>query len=100
MIQIFAKYRDFASEAEGMKSQVQIRAEIDHHLKEKARVESLIPQNIIIGPFFVNTDIVRVALGRKHKDIAQALLKYLVDSLRKETVEVREIMKLTEVKVQ
>ena len=81
-------FRDFAAEGEGIKSQVQIRAEIDHHLKEKSRVESVIPQNIIIGPFFVNADIVRLALGRKHKDIAQALLKYLVDSLRKETEQV------------
>ena len=53
-------------------------------------MESLIPQNIIIGPFFVNTDLVRLALGRKHKDIALALLKYLVDSLREETVQVRK----------
>ena len=81
-------FRDFAAEGEGIKSQVQIRAEIDHHLKEKSRVESVIPQNIIIGPFFVNADILRLALGRKHKDIAQALLKYLVDSLRKETEQV------------
>ena len=81
-------FRDFAAEGEGIKSQVQIRAEIDHHLKEKSRVESVIPQNIIIGPFFVNADIVRLALGRKHKDIAQALFKYLVDSLRKETEQV------------
>ena len=51
-------------------------------------MEAVIPQNIIIGPFFVNADIVRLALGRKHKDIAQALLKYLVDSLRKDTEQV------------
>lgn len=81
-------WRDFAAEGEGIKSQVQIRAEIDHHLKEKTRVETVIPQNIVIGPFFVNTDLVRLALGRKHKDVAQALLKYLVDSLRKETEQV------------
>jgi len=87
MFPFFSFFRDFAAEGEGIKSQVQIRAEIDHHLKEKIRVESIIPQNIIIGPFFVNTDLVRLALGRKHKDIAQALLKYLVDSLRKETVQ-------------
>ena len=76
---------DFAEEGEEMKSQVQIRAEIDYHLQEKSRVEAAIPQNLVIGAFFVNTNIFRLALGRKHRDIAQALLKYLVDSLRQET---------------
>ena len=80
--------RAFAEEGEEMKSQVQIREEIDYHFQEKIRVASTIPQHIIIGPFYVNTDIFRIALGRKHRDIAQCLLKYLVDSLRKETEEV------------
>lgn len=79
-------YRAFAGEEE--KTQVQIRAEIDQHLKDKAKIESVVPQNIIIGPFFINTDPTRLALAKKHKDIASALLSFLANSLRKITEEV------------
>lgn len=79
-------YRAFAGEEE--KTQLQIRSEIDKHLEEKAKVENTIPQNIIIGPFFVNTDLTRLALAKKHKDIATALLHFLATSLHKITEEV------------
>lgn len=68
---------------------MQIRAEIDDHLREKAKVESTVPQNIVIGPFFINTDPMRLALAKKHKDIALALLEYLANHLRRITEEVR-----------
>ena len=66
----------------------QIREEIDSHLSGKARVESSLPQSIVIGPFYINTDAVRMALSKKHKDIARALLDFLVDKLRKDTEKV------------
>ncbi len=73
---------------EEKKTSAQIRAEIDSHLKGKGTVETTLPQSIVIGPFHVNTDSVRLALAKKHKDIARALLDFLVTELRKETEEV------------
>ena len=62
----------------------QIRAEIDSHLQDKVKIETTLPQFIVIGPFHVNTDSVRLALAKKHRDIARALLDFLVVQLRKE----------------
>ena len=78
--------REFS--AEENKTQAQIRAKIDQHLQDKATVEVTVPQHIIIGPFYINTDSTRLALAKKHKDIALALLEYLANSLRKITEEV------------
>ena len=52
-------------------------------------VEKSLPQSVDIGPFHVNTDSVRLALAKKHKDITKALLNFLVLQLRKETEQVR-----------
>ena len=79
-------YRGFAAEEE--KTTTQIRAEIDSHLAGKRKVESTLPQSIVIGLFYVNTDSVRLALAKKHKEIARALLDFLVDQLRKDTEQV------------
>lgn len=70
------------------KTQTEIRAAIDQHLREKAKVEATLPQSIIIGPFHINTDSTRIALAEKHRDIATALLQYLVVSLQQITEEV------------
>lgn len=86
MYHFFNYNRSFSGEEE--KSTAQIRAEIDSHLEGKTRVESSLPQSITIGPFFINTDAVRLALAKKHKDIAKALLNFLVDKLRKDTEKV------------
>ena len=67
----------------------QIRAEIDSHLQSKVTVENSLPQFIVIGPFHVNTDSVRLAIAKKHHDLARALLDFMVVQLRKETEEVR-----------
>ena len=80
-------FRGFAS-SEEERSTAQIRAEIDSHLQGKARVESSLPQSIVIGPFHVNTDAVRMALAKKHRDLARALLQFMVEQLRKESEQV------------
>ena len=67
----------------------QVKAEIDKHLKGKELVEKSLPQSVDIGPFHVNTDAVRLALAKKHKDIVRALLDFLVLQLRKESEQVR-----------
>ena len=66
----------------------QIKAEIDKHLRGKEQVEKLLPQSVDIGPFHVNTDTVRLALAKKHKEIVRALLDFLVLQLRKESEQV------------
>ena len=57
---------------------------IDQHLQEKEKVETTIPQAITIGPFHVNTDVVRLALSKKHREVARALLNFLAKTLHKQ----------------
>ena len=77
----FAHYRKLSEEDA---SSGQIKVLIDQHLKQKEEVESSIPQAIVIGPFHINTEVVRLALSKKHKDIAQALLNFLAKTLHKQ----------------
>ena len=65
-----------------------VKAEIDTHLKGKETVEKSLPQSVDIGPFHINTDTVRLALAKKHKEIVRALLDFLVLQLRKESEQV------------
>ena len=57
-------------------------------LKEKENIEKTLPQNIVIGPFYVNCDTIRQALSRKRKELANALLEYVVSRLKKKSEEV------------
>ena len=66
----------------------QIRAEIDVQLKEKENIEKTLPQNIVIGPFYVNCDTIRQALSKKRKELANALLEYVVSRLKRKADEV------------
>ena len=66
----------------------QIRAEIDMQLKEKENIEKTLPQNIVIGPFYVNCDTIRQALSKKRKELANALLEYVVSRLKRKADEV------------
>lgn len=66
-----------------------VKAEIEKHLKGKETVEQSLPQSVDIGPFHINTDTVRLALAKKHKDIVKALLEFLVLQLRKESEQVK-----------
>ena len=66
-----------------------VKAEIEKHLKGKETVEQSLPQSMDIGPFHINTDTVRLALAKKHKDIVKALLEFLVLQLRKESEQVK-----------
>jgi len=59
-----------------------VKAEIDMQLKEKANIEKTLPQSIVIGPFYVNCDTIRQALSKKRKELANALLEYVVNRLR------------------
>ena len=57
-------------------------------LKEKANIEKTLPQSIVIGPFYVNCDTIRQALSKKRKELANALLEYVVGKLRDKTEKV------------
>lgn len=58
------------------------------HLKEKDIIEATIPSNIMIGPFWINTDSVKQNLSKKRKNLSNAVLEYLAKHLRKQADEV------------
>jgi dynein heavy chain len=43
----------------------EVKKECEDHLLEKEILEGKIPSNIIIGPFYINTENVRQALAKK-----------------------------------
>ena len=66
----------------------EVKAEVEMHLKEKEIIEATIPSNIIIGPFWVNTDSVRQNLSKKRKNLSNAVLEFLARHLRKQADDV------------
>ena len=58
------------------------------HLRMKEIIEQTIPSNIIIGPFWVNTENVRQALAKKRKTLSNAVLELLARQLRKQADDV------------
>ncbi|PIK41737.1 putative dynein heavy chain 1, axonemal [Apostichopus japonicus] len=50
----------------------EVKQEIEMHLQEKEVLENVIPSNIMIGPFYVNTESVRQGLSKKRKAMANA----------------------------
>ena len=58
------------------------------HLEEKEKLEATIPSNIIIGPFWVNTENTRQALSKKRKALSNAVLELLARQLRKQADDV------------
>lgn len=52
------------------------------HLKEKDIIEATIPSNIVIGPFWVNTESVKQTLSKKRKNLSNAMLELLARKLR------------------
>ncbi|XP_065895241.1 dynein axonemal heavy chain 1-like isoform X2 [Dysidea avara] len=75
------------------KTVAQVKAEIDMQLREKTNIEKTLPQSIVIGPFYVNCDTIRQALSKKRKELANALLEYVVDRLRDKAEKVTECFK-------
>ena len=65
-----------------------MKVEIDKYLKEKSHIESTFPPTIVVGPFYVLVDTLRVQLGKKCKELARALLEYMVQRLKVETDEI------------
>lgn len=59
------------------------------HLAAKEELEQTIPSNVVIGPFWVNTENVRQTLGKKRKALSNAVLELLARQLRKQADDVR-----------
>jgi len=70
---------------------VDIKAEVEVHLKNKDIIENTLPSSIVIGPFYVNTEGVRQGLSKKRKAIANACLDLLAKKLRTQAEEVRVV---------
>ena len=66
----------------------QVKQLIESHLKEKEVIESSLPANIVIGPFWITCDGVRQALAKKKKALANSVLELLAKKLRKQADEV------------
>ncbi|XP_052808511.1 dynein axonemal heavy chain 1-like isoform X3 [Mya arenaria] len=72
---------------------LEVKQEVEMHLKEKEIIEATIPSNITIGPFWINTDSVRQNLSKKRKNLSNAVLEYLARHLRKQADEACEEFK-------
>jgi len=66
----------------------EMKAEVENHLKKKVAIESVLPTNILIGPFYVNTDGIRQGVAKKHRSLATAVLELLAKKLRMQAEEV------------
>ena len=76
---------------EAERTSADIKQLIDQHLASKAEMETLLPQHIIIGPFYLNTESIRTAVAKKHRDVARALLDFLAKKLRNDADLVHEV---------
>lgn len=69
---------------------VEVKQEVEMHLKEKDIIEATIPGNIVIGPFWVNTENVKQTLSKKRKNLSNAMLELLARKLRNQADDVSE----------
>ena len=87
MLQVEIQYISRDYESQNHTAQ-EVKAEVEMHLQEKEIIEATIPSNIIIGPFWVNTDSVRQNLSKKRKNLSNAVLEFLARHLRKQADDV------------
>lgn len=66
----------------------EVKKEVEMHLTEKDIIEATIPSNIVIGPFWINTDSVKQNLAKKRKALSNAVLELLARKLRKQADDV------------
>ncbi len=65
-----------------------MREEVKIHLKEKDLLEKIIPNSVIIGPFYVVTSKIRDNLSNKRKQLAEAVLNYQTRKVRNKAEDV------------
>lgn len=66
----------------------EVKDEVELHLKEREILENALPTNVVIGPFWVNTDQVKQKLCKKRKELSLAVLELLAKKLRKQADDV------------
>lgn len=71
---------------------VEVKQEVEMHLKEKDIIEATIPGNILIGPFWVNTENVKQTLSKKRKNLSNAMLELLARKLRNQADDVNQFI--------
>ncbi|KAL7843672.1 hypothetical protein AOLI_G00251840 [Acnodon oligacanthus] len=69
---------------------VEVKREVERHLKEKEILDQSLPSSIIIGPFMVSVEAVRQSLSKKRRALANAVLDRLALKLRKQVEEACE----------
>lgn len=62
---------------------LEVKKEVEDHLKEQECLEKSLPSSIVIGPFFVHVETVRQTLIKKRKALATAMLDHLALKLQK-----------------
>lgn len=72
---------------------LEVKKEVEDHLKEKESLEHSLPSSIVIGPFFVHVETVRQVLIRKRNALATAMLDHLALKLQKQTEEVSPLIR-------
>ncbi|XP_052086994.1 dynein axonemal heavy chain 1-like isoform X4 [Mytilus californianus] len=71
----------------------EVKDEVELHLKEREILENALPTNVVIGPFWVNTDQVKQKLCKKRKELSLAVLELLAKKLRKQADDACESFK-------
>ncbi|KAL6464354.1 hypothetical protein MHYP_G00266710 [Metynnis hypsauchen] len=69
---------------------VEVKREVERHLKEKEVLDQSLPSSIVIGPFMVSVEAVRQSLSKKRRALANAVLDRLALKLRKQVEEACE----------
>ncbi|XP_053725424.1 dynein axonemal heavy chain 1-like isoform X3 [Synchiropus splendidus] len=71
----------FKSAMEGCQTSQEVRKELERHLKEKDRLEQLLPTSLVIGPFLIQLETVRQSLFNKTNALVIATLKHFASIL-------------------
>ncbi|KAI4880923.1 hypothetical protein NFI96_025448, partial [Prochilodus magdalenae] len=70
---------------------VEVKREVERHLKEKETLDKSLPSSIVIGPFMVSVEAVRQSLSKKRRALANAVLDRLALKLRKQVEEANHL---------
>uniref|UniRef100_UPI00398EE5C8 dynein axonemal heavy chain 1 isoform X2 n=1 Tax=Pristiophorus japonicus TaxID=55135 RepID=UPI00398EE5C8 len=68
----------------------EVKLEVERHLKKKKNIDRMIPNTIIIGPFIINVEMLRINLSKKCNGLAQAVLKMFAKKLHAQVEEIND----------
>lgn len=84
----FYQFYDCSKYKEEQHIASEYKEEISYQLRMKANLESTLPSTIIIGPFVINTDVVKQYLVNKRNELAQKLMEQFAVKMRNCILEV------------